>query len=67
MPNVLWWVIHLVISILIFVLVQWLLPALLGLAGVAIPANIVTVVALLIALLYFAGGWYAGLWRRPVP
>jgi putative effector of murein hydrolase LrgA (UPF0299 family) len=66
-PNVVWWVIHIVIAVLIFFLVEWLLPALAGLLGVPIPGQIVTIIALLLALLYLAGGYYGGWWRRPAP
>lgn len=67
MPAVIWWVIHIVIAVLIFFVVQWLLPALATLISVPIPSNIVTIIALLLALLYLAGGWYGGWWRRPPP
>lgn len=67
MPNVVWWAIHIVIAVLIFFLVQWLLPALAALIGIPIPGNIVTIIALLLALLYLAGGWYGGWWRRVPP
>jgi hypothetical protein len=67
MPTVLWWVIHIVVTVLIFLLVQWLLPVLLGLVGVSMPERIVTIIALLLALLYLAGGIYGGWWRRVPP
>jgi putative effector of murein hydrolase LrgA (UPF0299 family) len=66
MPNVIWWVIHIVIAVLIFFVVQWLLPKLAELIRVPIPDNIVAIIALLLALLYLAGGWYGNWWRRPV-
>lgn len=67
MPVIVWWVIHALIAVLLFFLVQWLLPAILGLVGVGMPANIVTIVALLVALCYLLSAWQGNWWRRPVP
>jgi hypothetical protein len=67
MPEIVRLIIHALIALLLFFLVEWLLPAILSLVGVGIPANIVTILALLVALVYFVGAWQGGWWRRVVP
>jgi uncharacterized membrane protein len=67
MPVIVWWIVHALIAVLLFFLVEWLLPLVLGLIGIAIPANIVTILALLVALCYLIGAYQGNWWRRPVP
>ena len=55
------WAIRIVLAILAFVLVRWALPALLALGGISMPDNVVLLIAVLVALLVLAGGYY---WRR---
>lgn len=55
--SVIHWLIVAVIAICIFFVAQWLIPILFGLVGVTIPGNIVNILALLIALGCFYGGY----------
>ena len=55
--SVIHWIIVAVIAICIFFLAQWLIPLVFGLVGVQIPANIVNILALLIAIGVFYGGY----------
>lgn len=55
------WAIRIVLALLTFVLVKWGLPLLLALGGVSIPDQIVLLIAVLLALLVLAGGfWWRG-------
>jgi hypothetical protein len=60
------WAIRIVLAILAFVVVRWLLPVLLALGGIDLPDNIVLLLAILVALLVLAGGWYWYGRRGPV-
>lgn len=64
MPDILIsWAIRIVLALLAFLVVQWGLPWLLGLAGIHIPDNVITLIAVLVGLLVLAGHYY---WRpRP--
>jgi hypothetical protein len=66
MSLIVWWILQALVALLLFFLVEWLLPLILGLIGVAIPANIVTIVALLVAVCYLLSAWQRGWWRRTV-
>ncbi len=55
--SVIHWIIVAVIAICVFFLAQWLIPLVFGLVGVHIPENIVNILALLIALGCFYGGY----------
>jgi hypothetical protein len=55
--SVIHWIILAVIAICVFFLAQWLIPLVFGLVGVSIPPNIVNILALLIALGCFYGGY----------
>ena len=58
------WLIQIVGAVLVFLLVKWLLPMLMGAIGVPIPDQIVTVLALLLALVVLFGPlWWS---RAPV-
>jgi hypothetical protein len=50
------WLLHALVAVLIFFVVQWLLPLLLGLVGLSLPDNILILIALVLALGYFVGG-----------
>ena len=58
--SVVVWLVIFFIAICVFYLGQWLIPLLFALIGVAIPARIVNVLALLIAAGVVWGGWYRG-------
>lgn len=58
--SVVWWLITALITIAVFFLAQWIIPLIFGLIGFAIPPHIVNIIALLIAVGVFYGGW-----RRP--
>jgi len=55
--SVIHWLIVAVIAICVFFLAVWLIPLIFGLVGVSIPGNIVNILALLIALGVFYGGY----------
>ena len=48
--SVIHWIILALIAVCVFILARWLIPILFGLVGVAIPDQIATILALLIAL-----------------
>lgn len=54
--SVINWVLAAFIAICIFILAKWLIPLLFGLVGFAVPDQISTILALLIAVGVF---WYA--------
>jgi hypothetical protein len=62
--SVIHWIIVIFIAICIFILAKWAIPLLFGLVGFAIPDQISTILALLIALGAFYGGWT---WRTGAP
>jgi len=55
--SVIHWLIVAIIAICIFFVAQWLIPLVFGLVGVQIPPTIVNILALLIALGVFYGGY----------
>ena len=67
MANVLiQWAIRIVLALLAFVLVKvWPLPLLLGLVGLTVPDQVLTLLAVLVALLVLAGHYYY--WGRTPP
>ena len=54
------WLIGGLIAICVFFLAQWLIPMIFGLVGFDIPAHIVNILALLIAIGAFYGWWRRG-------
>lgn len=65
MPDLLiHWAIRITLALLTFVVVLAGLPWLLALGGVHFPDNVVTLIAVLLALLVLAGHYYR--WPRPV-
>ncbi len=59
--SVIVWLLLAFIAICIFFVAQWLIPLLFGLVGFVIPANIVNILAILIAIGVFYSG-YARPW-----
>lgn len=55
--SVISWLILAFVAACLFFLAQWLIPLLFGLVGFAIPAHIVNILALLIAIGAFYGGY----------
>jgi putative effector of murein hydrolase LrgA (UPF0299 family) len=55
--SVVHWIIVFIIAVCIFFVAQWLIPLIAGLIGLAVPGNIVNILALLIALGCFYGGY----------
>jgi len=55
--SALHWLIVFVIAVCVFFVAQWLIPLIAGLIGLAVPGNIVNILALLIALGCVYGGW----------
>jgi putative effector of murein hydrolase LrgA (UPF0299 family) len=55
---VLYFIVHVIVAILIFLILQWFFAFVAAALGIPIPGQIITLLALLVALLYFAGGWY---------
>lgn len=57
-------VIHMIliafIAVCVFVLAQWAIPLLFGFVDVSIPAKVVNVLSLLIAIGVLYGGWTRG-------
>lgn len=60
--SVVHWLVVIFVAICVFVLASWLIPLLFGMIGFPIPSNIVTILALLIALGVVWGGygWRSG-------
>lgn len=58
--SVIVWLVLAFIAICIFFIAQWIIPLLFGLVGFAMPANIVNIFALLIAVGVFYGGFTRG-------
>lgn len=59
--SVIVWLLLAFVAICIFFVAQWLIPLLFGLVGFVIPANIVNILAILIAIGVFYSG-YARPW-----
>jgi hypothetical protein len=59
--SILHWVVVILVAVLVFLLAMWLIPLVFGLLGIAIPSNIVTIIALLIAIGVVWGGYG---WQR---
>lgn len=55
--SVIHWLLVIFIAICVFILAKWLIPLLFGLIGFAVPDQISTILALLIALGVVWGGW----------
>lgn len=55
--SVIHWIIVVFIAICVFILAKWAIPLLFGLVGFAIPDQIATILALLIALGCVWGGY----------
>jgi hypothetical protein len=55
--SVIHWLIVVFVAICVFILAKWLIPLLFGLVGFAVPDQISTILALLIALGVVWGGW----------
>lgn len=58
--SVIFWVIMAFIAVCIFILAQWAIPLLFGFVDVSIPSKVVNVLALLIAIGVFYGGYTRG-------
>lgn len=48
--SILTWVVLVFVAVCVFILAKWLIPLLFGLVGFAVPDQISTIIALLIAL-----------------
>ncbi len=59
--SVIHWLVVAIVAVCVFFLAQWIIPMVAGLIGLRIPGNIVNILALLIALGCFYGGYS---WRR---
>ena len=55
--SVVFWLIVFLIAICVFFLAQWLVPLVFALVGFQIPAHIVNIIALLIAVGVVYGGY----------
>ena len=55
--SIIYWLLLALIAICIFFLAQWLIPMLFALVGFGMPAHIVNIFALLIAVGVFYGGY----------
>ena len=55
--SVVHWIILVFIAVCVFILAKWAIPLLFGLVGVAIPDQIATILAILIALGVVYGGY----------
>jgi Kef-type K+ transport system membrane component KefB len=64
--SVISWIVWAFFAVCLFILAKWAIPLLFALVGVAIPEQIVTILALLIALGFF-WGWHSGAWTRAGP
>lgn len=59
--TLLWWALHIVVAILLFVIVKWLVDFLAGLLGIGLPEAVAIAIALLVAICYLLGWVY---WPR---
>lgn len=57
---VLTWIVLIFLAVCVFILAKWAIPLLFGLVGVPLPANIVQVLALIIAVGCLYGGYQRG-------
>lgn len=64
---IVYWAYRIALALLVFVLIIWLLPLLLGLAGIVAPQNVITLLAIVAALLVLAGGWFGLGPKAPPP
>ena len=55
--SIIHWIILVFIAICVFILAKWAIPLLFALVGVAIPDQIATILALLIAVMCIWGGY----------
>ena len=63
--SVIEWLVRVFVAVCVFILFRWAIPLLFALVGVAVPDQIATILALLIAV-GVLWSWHAGGWgRRP--
>jgi len=55
--SIIHWLVLIFVAICVFILAKWLIPLVFGLVGFAVPDQISTILALLIALGCVWGGW----------